>query len=95
MAIDWDDPDEAFEELHWGEEPDQDLQVDDERFDGEVLTLLGELTELTYTTTKGGEPLTDFVHEFAEPFPLLCIDHRGKLAIVGGGYVVGSLGIED
>ena len=95
MAVNFDDPDDAYQALHWGEEPEEEWDIDDPRFAGEELILLGSLSELTYTTTKGGTPLTDYVHEFGEDPPLLVIDSRGRLQIIGGGYRITEHGIED
>ena len=88
------DPAEFFEEFHWGEPADEILEIDDDQHAGRELVLLGELTELTYRTIKGGEDW-DWVHDFdPDNPPLLCLDlETGKLAIVGGGYEVNDRGI--
>ena len=84
----------AYRVLHWGEDPDEELEVDDARYAGETLVALGTLTTASYTTTKGHGPVTEYVHDFEPPYPLLCIDQHGRLCIVGGGYVVTEHGIE-
>jgi hypothetical protein len=87
------DAEEVYRELHWGEDPDVELQVDDDRFDGDELTMLGEMHSITYLATKGGGELTEWVHDFHEPLPLLCVDSEGRLEIVGGAYWLAPHGI--
>lgn len=93
--LDWDnlDADEVYEAVHWGELPDDVFMVEDDRHEGEQLVMLGEVTELTYLATKGGGPPTEYVHEFHDPLPLLCIDEQGRLDLVGGAYWVAPHGI--
>jgi len=93
--LDWEslDPEDVYEAVHWGEQPDELFLLEDDRFDGDDLVLLGEVTELTYRATKGGGPLTEYVHEFHDPLPLLCIDEQGRLELVGGAYWVAPHGI--
>jgi hypothetical protein len=66
-----------------------------------TLTRIGDLTKIAYVTRKGEdapEAIDEFVHDFAEPYPWLCV-RRGKrndLAIVRGEsqYDVTAHGIE-
>lgn len=88
---------EAYEEFHWGNEPDEILEVASERFAGEELVQLGALRAVIYTTQKGDEPPTDYIHDFeleGDETPRLCVDEDGELAIIGGGYDVTPRGIE-
>jgi hypothetical protein len=88
---------DAFRDFHWGEEPDELVEVEDERYEGETLVELGRLRAVTYTTNKGGEGLIDYVHDFeteGDDPPRLCVDDDGNLAIVGGSYEVTPRGIE-
>lgn len=82
----------AFKEFHWGDPPDRIGWADDPRYEGETLVQLGKMSEVAYTTNKGGE-VFEFVHRFDDP-PCLCADSAGRLAIVGGTYQVTKRGIE-
>lgn len=78
--------------------PDEVITVDGAELAPKgTLVTLGELTEATYRTTKGGGELTDYVHTFGETGedrPLLAYDEGFRLFLVGGGYTVTSRGIE-
>ena len=88
----------SYVETHWGEMPDEVITVDGAELAPKgTLVTLGELTEATYRTTKGGGELTDYVHTFGETGedrPLLAYDEGFRLFLVGGGYTVTSRGIE-
>lgn len=93
--IDFDelDPEEVYEELHWGEEPDAEIHVEDDRFDEDELVLLGQMQSITYIATKGGGDPVEWVHDFNDPLPLLCVDEQGRLNILGGAYWLAPHGI--
>lgn len=58
-----------------------------------VFTQLGLLREITYETSKGGDPKnTWYTHKFASPLPELAYS-QGGLVICGGGYRVTFRGI--
>lgn len=62
-----------------------------------VLVKLGELDSVTYVTKKGREPVTHYEHEFGEEGgkrPVLAMDERKRLHVVGGDYTVTKAGIE-
>ena len=84
-----------YRALHWGERgkgkasrmcaPDPSLGP---------LVQLGELREVGYLTTKGGDPpSTIYEHAFKRPYPHLCVNGEGGLVIVGGDYHVEDRGI--
>jgi len=89
---------EAYELFHWGNQPDELLEVDEEHSAGETLVALGELTSVVYTTPKGSQELVEWEHEFNEEgagqAPLLCVDEDNRLRIIGGDYIVTNRGIE-
>lgn len=60
------------------------------------LRKLGELRGVVYTTRKGGDPITDYVHGFEGRKPVLAMDKRKNLHIVRGGsrYTITRRGIE-
>lgn len=60
-----------------------------------VLIEIGQLTSVTYRTSKGGER-ADWIHDHRLPLPVLAWDaETGDLHIVGGGYCITDDGIED
>ena len=86
----------SYRALHWGDagrRPDTIERVALPQA-GSSVVLLGELVEVVYRTSKGGEPSADWCHAFGRPAPLLCVDpSSGLLLIAGGGYRVGRAGI--
>lgn len=95
---------DIYRELHDGNEPSEVVIDDDEVWEGRTLVALGRLEFTGYTTRKGAEPDTMYVHEFGDEGediaiedddkPLLCVDlESGRLAIVGGRYRVNWRGI--
>lgn len=89
---------EAYIETHWGELPDHIHEIEDERYEGSTLVELGELVSVTYRTAKGDEQIHDYEHEFGEEGgdpPILAIDEDGRLAILGGDYIINERGIID
>ena len=82
-----------YKRFHWGDQPrDLELASAPSLEDGDVLVVLGDLHEVEYTTTKGGEDAI-WCHEFSEPKPQLCMTKDGQLVIVGGRYRVTEKGI--
>lgn len=81
---------------HWGLGGDgriRDLRAADPSQG--VLTQLGTLREVTYETSKLGDPRnTWYTHEFKSPLPVLAYSDGG-LVICGGGYRVRPEGIVD
>ena len=87
---------EFFTLFHWGESPEEELEIESERYAGEKVVALGHLEGVIYDTTKGGDPGAQlYEHTFNEPRPLLIMDANGELGIVGGAYTVGEPGIID
>lgn len=83
---------EAYEGFHWDEEVD-DASIVDVAPPPRVLWQLGELIQITYLATKGGEP-THWVHDFTPTKPVLAFDEESQtLHIVGGNYTVTDRGI--
>jgi len=86
-----------YVKTHWGHRgdwTDGSLRCADPR---EVyFAVLGELTHVTYETTKGKLSRAElFEHEFLQPRPLLVFSPRDKLLLIaGGGYTVTNRGIE-
>ena len=84
-----------YAEAHWGDlgnEPVRELDAADPR---DELTLLGRLAELTYVTSKRGDPPnTHYWHDFSfrDP-PILAFNPDGRLVICGGSYRVTRRGI--
>lgn len=59
------------------------------------LVELGKLEAVTYSTDKNGDGLSNYVHQFDRPLPVLAMDLDNKrLHVVGGGYTVTDRGIE-
>ena len=58
-----------------------------------TLVKLGELREVTYRTSKRGDGLSDYVHEFEGRRPTLAFG-PGGLVVVGGSYRVRDGGID-
>ncbi|MCH9730792.1 MAG: hypothetical protein K0U84_14145 [Actinomycetia bacterium] len=85
---------EAYVALHWGNEVDEVVEVQEARYAGETVVELGKLTSVTYTTAKGTREQIDFIHDFEDPTPRLCVDEDNRLCILGGGYIVTEAGIE-
>lgn len=82
-----------FRSFHWGEEPQNKQKGRAPKVSaGEVLYELGELVEIVYETSKGGE-IYEWIHKFEEPRPRLASTESGGLVIVGGGYSVEARGI--
>lgn len=82
----------AFKAAHWGEEPSR--VQDDEVPTGKHWAELGELKEVVYETSKGGEGTFEWEHKFSKRRPLLVFNATG-LAIVRNGsrYKVNRRGI--
>lgn len=59
------------------------------------MVILGKLVSVTYETEKIGEhPLTEWVHRFKKPLPLLLTDTAGNaLFIAGGRFKINDRGI--
>lgn len=81
---------------HWGLAGEQEVTASraaDPRQG--VLTQLGTLREVTYETSKAGDPKrTWYTHKFSSPLPELAYSQSG-LVICGGGYRVTWRGIVD
>ena len=86
-----------YEDFHWGEKPKKAKRVKTSP-SPDVLTNIGELVDITYETSKGGEE-AHWNHTFGEEGgqrPKLAVDPRNKrLHIVGGDYTVTAKGIEN
>jgi len=84
-----------FEAFHWGEQPDGTELVRMSQPPA-VIWQLGELVEVVYEATKGGE-LAEWQHAFKGKRPILAFGRqpkgRGALHIVGGTYRVTERGI--
>ena len=82
---------------HWGESgsrKSRQLEVADIR--SGVVVELGDWISVVYRTSKGGEGLTYYEHEFKKPYPVLAYCQTGtkkKLVVCGGGYDVRKEGI--
>jgi hypothetical protein len=87
---------QRFRVFHWGLGGDgkiRDLRAADPSQG--VLTQLGTLREVTYETSKAGDPpRTWYTHEFKSPLPVLAYSDGG-LVICGGDYRVRPEGIVD
>lgn len=84
---------EEYRKLHWGK-PAEASQRALTVATPTGLVALGELIEVTYRTKKGSDrELTDYVHKFSRPRPLLCKAKDGRLVIAGGSYKVITDGI--
>lgn len=85
--------DRDYEKFHWGRAPTEATweRVPNVR-PGDVLSSLGELSEVAYETKKGGEHAI-YVHAFDAPKPHLGATSDGGLVIVGGNYRVTRRGI--
>lgn len=82
------------EDFHWGI---KSRSISRRRVSPEPRTLvkLGNLESLTYSTAKGGDGFSNYVHRFSKPRPLLAMDFDNRrLHVVGGGYTVTDRGIE-
>lgn len=61
----------------------------------QAVTLIGELIQVNYRTTKNGGPSTEYYHRFKRPRPKLVTDPKGKnLFVVGGKFKISERGIE-
>ena len=88
---------DAYRAAHWGDEPETiEIVEPSEMAPRGTLIGMGHLVEATYETTKGGGPLTHYVHEFGEggERPVLAFDDSKRLFIIGGTYTVTTHGIE-
>jgi hypothetical protein len=86
-----------YKKTHWGEEGDIEpmaLECADPR-DGVVM--LGEVVSIVYRTSKAGEGLVDYEHDFGPgELPILGYvvgKRRNQLVICGGEYTVKEGGI--
>ncbi|MGA8138722.1 MAG: hypothetical protein WCA48_31855 [Pseudomonas gingeri] len=89
-------PPPSYRASHWGKNPGKvtDLNIPAPR-DNRKMIGLGELVQVVYLTTKGGDSgPTEYVHKFERRLPVLAYgDHDGKLYVAGGSYKVSSRGI--
>ncbi len=80
---------------HWGDLGDGQTIEGRAADPRDELTILGRLVEVTYVTTKRGDPKNcHYWHDFnfRKP-PILAFNPEGLLVIVGGAYRVTSRGI--
>jgi hypothetical protein len=59
---------------------------------------IGHLTHVTYLTHKKGDGVSNYIHELGEVngnLPILAVDAKGRLWIVGGDYVCPVPGITN
>ena len=90
----------AFEKFHWGDEPTEAAATLVSVVEpGDIVVAIGELVEVVYRTSKGGE-VFDWVHGFKGERPMLAhvTDKSGasrapSLVITGGSYRVTARGI--
>lgn len=81
-----------YREFHWGRKPTSAKRVNVPA--PKTLVELGRVESITYSSLKGTEPITDYVHEFERPRPKLACDPKTKrLHFLGGGYTVEDRGI--
>lgn len=83
-----------FGDFH-GFETDQVKTMTIERQIPKVLVQVGHLREVVYFSDKDsqGRPKR-YLHDFKEPYPILCTNHAGKgLFILGGHFKVKKSGI--
>ena len=89
---------EEYRKFHWGR-PARKIRRAKVAPPPEVLTEIGTIESIVYSTKKGKEPLTDFEHHFGEEGgrkPTLAFDPKNKrLHVVGGSYKVEPRGIVD
>jgi len=84
-----------YEQFHWGDQPRELVESSAGAVGPDtVLVQLGELAEVAYEATKGGEHAV-WVHAFRNPRPVLAYSMTGQLVIAGGGYRVTARGIID
>ena len=95
---------DSFVKFHWGRAPNEVRNVPRaEVVPASPLVGLGELVEVVYRTRKGKDRLAhDWRHGFGVDErtgsdvgsrPVLAVDSRGRLCLVGGSYSVESRGI--
>jgi hypothetical protein len=61
---------------------------------GETMFVLGELSEISYVTSKQGGGRVEYVHRFGRPRPKLLADPDGRaLFIAGGKFKINDRGI--
>lgn len=86
--------DEGYERFHWGRDASRAALVEAATLrPGEAIYELGELSVVAYDTVKDDE-IARWVHDFDQPYPLLCHAPRtGNLHILGGSYEVTARGI--
>ncbi len=86
----------AYKETHWGRPQTQIIKTRVVDPSAGPLVVLGELTDISYQTRKGREPVTIYTHDFGRTLPQLCFVpgvRRGGLVIAGGSYRVEGRGI--
>jgi hypothetical protein len=97
MIADWLDEGgsvaEFYAKFHWGEEAETLVRASAPAVEpGEVLAVLGELSEIAYDGSKGGE-WARWQHDFKATKPVLASTASGRLVIVGGSYKINRRGI--
>ena len=83
-----------YTQFQWGKPVDKVFEVKRPCAKGNMY-FLGHLTGITYRTEKNDGEIIDYVHDFKEPFAVLCADETDTLFIVGGGYKIEPRGIVD
>jgi hypothetical protein len=83
--------DSRYAAFHWGERSNHS-QLHRHPWPDPVMEQLGELVEVVYETSKGGE-VYHWQHPFSAPRPVLAYGGNGNLWILGGSYKVNRRGI--
>lgn len=83
--------DSGYAEFHWGERSDH-TQLHHVPLPDPVMYELGELVEVVYDASKGGDRY-HWQHAFSSPRPVLAYGQSHNLWILGGGYKVTARGI--
>lgn len=60
---------------------------------------VGKVPAIIYATDKKGDGPSNYIHHFSEethgPMPVLCVDAKGRMWLVGGVYTCPTPGITD